>query len=116
MPGLIRRLLSKRVGAPMQVNVRRGQEELSLSITPVLRDDARGREAEAREWGVTLRRLTRLESKELHRPGPEGVLVSSIRPGGRGGPGRAPSAAGRCHRGGRRKDSGGSRRLPSIDR
>ena len=82
MPGLIRRLLSKPVGAPMRVNVRRGEEELSLSITPELRDDARGREVEAREWGVTLRRLTRVESKELRRPGPEGVLVSSIRPGG----------------------------------
>ena len=82
MPGLIRRLLSKPVGAPMQVKVRRGEEELSLSITPELRDDARGREVEAREWGITLRRLTRLESKELRRPGLEGVLVSSIRPGG----------------------------------
>ncbi|MYC82581.1 MAG: PDZ domain-containing protein [Acidobacteria bacterium] len=82
MPGLIRRLLSKPVGAPMQVNVRRGREELSLNITPELRDDARGREVEAREWGVTLRRLTRLESKELRRASPEGVLVSSIRPGG----------------------------------
>ena len=66
----------------MQVKVRRGEEELSLSITPELRDDARGREVEAREWGITLRRLTRLESKELRRPGLEGVLVSSIRPGG----------------------------------
>ena len=82
MPGLIRRLLSKPVGVPMQVEVKRGQVEHSLSITPRLRDDARGREAEAREWGMTLRRLTLLDSKVLHRPNLEGVLVGSVRPGG----------------------------------
>ena len=82
MPGLIRRLLSKPVGVPMQVKVKRGQMEHSLSITPRLRDDARGREVEAREWGITLRRLTLLDSKELHRPNLKGVLVGSIRPGG----------------------------------
>ena len=116
MPGLIRRLLSKPVGVPMQVKVKRGQMEHSLSITPRLRDDARGREVEAREWGMTLRRLTLLDSKELHRPNLKGVLVGSIRPGGAADKAVPPSATRRRHRGGQRKGGGGSPPLQSVDR
>jgi serine protease Do len=82
MPALIRRLLSKSVGVPMSMTVTRGQSEHSLSVTPRLRDDARGREVEAREWGITLRRLTLMDSKVMHRSTLDGVLVGSVRPGG----------------------------------
>ncbi len=82
MPALIRRLLSKSVGVPIRMTVRRGQSEHFLSITPELRDDARGREVEAREWGMTLRRLTLMDATEMHRSTLEGVLVGSVRPGG----------------------------------
>lgn len=82
MPALIRRLLSKTVGVPIRVTIERGLSEKTLSIIPAVRDDARGREVEAREWGLTVRRLTLMDSKEMHRFNRKGILVSSIRPGG----------------------------------
>ena len=82
MPALIRCLLSKAVGVPIRLKVQRGLSKKILSIIPGVRDDARGREVEAREWGLTVRRLTLMDSKEMHRSNRKGVLVSSIRPGG----------------------------------
>ena len=58
--------------------------EKTLKVTPQIRDDARGRETEIREWGITVRRLTLMDSKEMHRKDQKGVLVGSVRPGGPG--------------------------------
>ena len=82
MPALIGRLLSKTVGVPIRLKIKRGTVEKNLKVTPEIRDDARGKETEIREWGITVRRLTLMDSKEMHRQDQKGVLVGSVRPGG----------------------------------
>jgi serine protease Do len=84
MPALIGSLLSKPVGVPIRLKIKRGMFEKTLKVTPQIRDDARGRETEIREWGITVRRLTLMDSKEMHRKDQKGVLVGSVRPGGPG--------------------------------
>ena len=82
MPALIGSLLSKTVGVPIRLKIKRGRVEKNLKVTPQIRDDARGKETEIREWGITVRRLTLMDSKEMHRKDQKGVLVGSVRPGG----------------------------------
>ncbi len=82
LPGFTQLLLAKKVGVPVALRITRAGKELSLMVTPIARDEARGKEAEVKEWGLTVRRLTLLESKERLRADQKGVVVGSVRPGG----------------------------------
>jgi len=64
------------------LTVARGSTELTLTLSPILRDEARAKEVELKEWGLTVRRLTRMESIDLQRSDTKGVLVSTLLPGG----------------------------------
>ncbi len=78
-------LLSKPLGKAIALAVRRGPEKLKLSIEPEAREDALGREVEARAWGLTVREITTPVAKELMRSDKAGVLVGSARAGGPAG-------------------------------
>ncbi|MBA3707198.1 MAG: PDZ domain-containing protein [Planctomycetes bacterium] len=82
LPGLTNLVQSKAIGKPIDVQVLRGEKEVRLSLVPESRDEARGKEVEAKEWGLTVRRLTVMEAKFLQRPDTRGILVGSVRPGG----------------------------------
>ncbi|MGD0091671.1 MAG: PDZ domain-containing protein [Planctomycetota bacterium] len=82
LPSFTKLILSKPVDKPIEFKVSRGNKELSLTVQTELRDDAKGKDTEAKEWGLTIRRLSVMEAKELHRPDQKGVLVGSVRPGG----------------------------------
>jgi len=55
---------------------------MTLTVQTELRDDAKGNDLEAKEWGLTARRLSVIEAKELTRKDQKGVLINSVRPGG----------------------------------
>jgi serine protease Do len=82
LPALIKLLCAKPVDAMIQFKIVRAGEEITLAVKSELRDDAQGKDIESKEWGLTLRRLSVLESKELKRSDLNGVLVDSVRPGG----------------------------------
>jgi len=82
LPAFTNELLQKTPGAPLSLRLARGTQELTVSVLPLLRDEARGKEIELKEWGMTVRRLTRVEAIDLQRPDTRGVLVSTLRPGG----------------------------------
>ncbi len=81
LPAFMNRLLSSAPNVPVSFAVLRGGESRTVTVTPIARDEARAREVESREWGMTVRRITMGEAEGLHRPDTAGVLVSSIRPG-----------------------------------
>ncbi|MGO9065840.1 MAG: PDZ domain-containing protein [Myxococcaceae bacterium] len=82
LPAFTNELLGHTPGAPLTLTLARGSQELTVTLTPLLRDEARAKEVELKEWGLTVRRLTRVESIDLQRPDTKGVLVSTLLPGG----------------------------------
>ena len=65
--------------------VRREGKEISLRLVPVEREDIFPREYELKQWGLTARDFSNLLAKEMKRPGLDGVMVTSVRPGGPAG-------------------------------
>lgn len=78
------------LGEPVQILLRRGDEEVTAEIVPVEREEALPRQFELRQWGVTVQDLSLLRAKELKRDSRDGVLVTSVRPGGPAGDARPP--------------------------
>jgi serine protease Do len=84
LPAFTSLLLGKPVGEPLRMRVLRGQKELSLTVKTMPREEAAGRQTEAREWGLAVEPVTPALQIELQRPDTRGVLVTSVRPGGPG--------------------------------
>lgn len=82
LPAFTNELLQRTPGKPLAIKLVRGTRTLVLSLSPAPRDASRGKERELKEWGMTGRRITRVEAIELQRPDTRGVLVTSLRPGG----------------------------------
>jgi serine protease Do len=82
LPAFIRVIVSLPIGKPVELLASRGGKEVKLSMQPENRDEAKGKESEFKEWGMTARRLTRMEAKEMRRPDRRGVLVGTVRQGG----------------------------------
>ena len=82
LPAFTNELLQRSPGKPLGIRLVRGTQTLALTLSPAQRDASRGREREFKEWGMTGRRITRLESIELQRPDTRGVVVGTLRPGG----------------------------------
>jgi len=85
MPTFNLLLSDQPIGEPVAFTVLRDGEEIELSATPDKREKAQPRESELREWGVTGRDLSQLMAKELKRDSTDGVMVTSVRPGGPAG-------------------------------
>jgi serine protease Do len=73
------------VGEEVEAVVLRDGKEKTLRVTPVERENVRAEGAELKEWGITARSLSLIASKELKRKTKDGVLVTSVRPGGPSG-------------------------------
>lgn len=73
------------VGEEVEAVVLRDGKEKTLRVTPVERENVRAEGAELKEWGFTARSLSLIASKELKRKTKDGVLVTSVRPGGPSG-------------------------------
>lgn len=73
------------IGKKAEVVVIRDGEEMTLDITPTQREKVEPKEHELKEWGITARNLSFVMAKEMKRPNQDGVLVTSIRPGGPAG-------------------------------
>ena len=64
--------------------MRAGQPQ-TWKLTVVPRDPIRAKEAELREWGLTVRDFTRVAALEKFRTSTDGVLVDTVRQGGPAG-------------------------------
>ncbi len=73
------------IGQPVSVKLQRGDEALALDVTPIEREVFLQDEVELRAWGVTVREMSFRMAKELKRETTDGVLITSVRPGGPAG-------------------------------
>ena len=67
---------------PTPATVERGGDTITLQVTPDRRERWRPREREFEEWGLTGRNLSMLEATEMRRDTRDGVMITSLRPGG----------------------------------
>jgi serine protease Do len=81
------------IGKETALTVVRGSREEVVRVTPVEREELRPRQRELRQWGLTGRNLSSVLAQELKRPTRDGVLVTSVRPGGPAGEAKPPMQA-----------------------
>ncbi len=82
MPIFNRMVLETPVGSKVAIKYLRGNKEKTVELVTVERGPARDKDGEIRSWGATMRDLTVRGAREMKRPNTEGVLISSVRPGG----------------------------------
>jgi len=85
LPDFSRLVTSLPIGKGIPAVVRREGRELTLRLVPVERGELRPQEQELKTWGLTARNLSFLTAREMKRPNQDGVLVTSVRPGGSAG-------------------------------
>ena len=70
------------IGEAIALEVLRDGKKVALEATPVLRTEVAPLPAEVTEWGATFRNVSLMASKEMKRDDQDGVIVTSVRPGG----------------------------------
>ncbi len=70
------------VGQKVLIVIIRDNREISLYIAPQKREYLRPKTVELKQWGITVRNISLLAAKEMKRDNQDGVLVTSVRPGG----------------------------------
>jgi len=73
------------IGEPVEVLIERDGAERTLQVTPEERKRYEPKQYELKQWGLTVRDLSFMLAKELKRDNSDGVLVTSVRPGGPAG-------------------------------
>lgn len=73
------------IGQPVTIEILRDGAPQQLTATTVEREVLLPDEVELKEWGLTVRNLSLRMAKELKRATTDGVLVTSVRPGGPAG-------------------------------
>jgi serine protease Do len=72
------------MGAPAEAVVLRGGEQVTLSVVPEQRERVEPEERALKGWGICARDLSLMTIKEMGLASREGVLVTSVQPGGPG--------------------------------
>jgi len=85
MPDFMRLVTGLPIGKEVAAVVRRGETESTLRVTPAERGELYPKQRELRQWGLTVRNLSFLLAQEMKRATPEGIEVTSVRPGGPAG-------------------------------
>jgi serine protease Do len=85
MPEVMATVMGLRIGRPTSMTMLRAGKRLKFTVTPIERGEVYLKEQELKEWGITARNISFLEAKELKRTNRNGVLITSVRPGGPSG-------------------------------
>ncbi len=85
LPDFMRLVSGLSIGTEVSVVILRNGKELTLRLTPTERGEIYPKQQEVKPWGLTVRNLSFLMAREMKRDNLEGVLVTSVRPGGPAG-------------------------------
>jgi serine protease Do len=78
------------IGKEATAVVKRDGKEVTLQLKPAERAEIFPDQVELKQWGLTARNLSSLLALEMKRPDSNGVMVTSVRPGGPSGDARPP--------------------------
>ena len=84
------KIASLPIDEEIDVKLTRGDEEMVKKLTPVSREAVRRKRREFKKWGLTGRDLSTWTALEMKRDNKEGLLVTSVRPGGPVGQAKPP--------------------------
>jgi serine protease Do len=73
------------IGKPIKAEVIRNNEPIVLTVTPSVREPAQPKTVESKPWGITIRDISSGARKTLKLKDQNGILVTSVRPGGPSG-------------------------------
>jgi serine protease Do len=85
MPDFMALATSLPLGKPVAAVLQRGGKEIDVSMVPVERGEIYPKQQEFKQWGMTARDFSFLLAREVKRTNLDGVLVTSVRPGGPAG-------------------------------
>lgn len=85
MPDLMWMLAGLPIGKEVPAVVQREGKEINLSLEPAERGELYSEQQELKQWGLTARNFSSLLAREMKRTNLDGVLVTSVRPGGPAG-------------------------------
>jgi len=85
MPDFMRLVTSLPIGKEVTALVLREGKEAKFHLEPVERGELNPKQQELKQWGLTVRDLSFLTAKEMKRTNQNGILVTSVRPGGPAG-------------------------------
>ncbi len=85
MPELMLLLCNLPVGKAVPVVVKRDGKEVKLQLAAAAREDIYPPQSELKQWGMTVRNFSNPLAREMKRPNLNGVVVTSVRPGGPAG-------------------------------
>jgi len=75
-------LMNSEIGKKVNATVLRDGKRRELTVIPKEREYIWPRPVEVKRWGITARDISLMAAKELKRDSRDGVLVTSVRPGG----------------------------------
>jgi serine protease Do len=85
MPEFMRLVTGLPIGKEVPVVLKRDGKEIKVSLTATERGEIFPKQQELKQWGLTVRNISALAARELKRENRDGVLVTSVRPGGPSG-------------------------------
>jgi serine protease Do len=85
MPDFMELATSLPLGKQIPAVLQRDGKEIKVTLVPVERGEIYPAEHEFNQWGLTARDFSFLLAREMKRPNLDGVLVTSVRPGGPAG-------------------------------
>jgi serine protease Do len=85
MPEFMKLSTSLPVGKKVPIVFKRHGKEIKASLEAVEREEIYPKQRELKQWGLTVRNISTLAALEMKRANSDGVLVTSVRPGGPAG-------------------------------
>jgi len=85
MPDFMRLATGLPIGKEVTAQALRAGKEMTFHLTPVERGELNPEQHEVKPWGLTVRDISFLTAREMKRTSRNGVLVTSVRPGGPSG-------------------------------
>ncbi|HEY9510521.1 MAG TPA: PDZ domain-containing protein, partial [Verrucomicrobiae bacterium] len=85
MPEFMRLSTSLPIGKSVPISFQRDGKVIKAKLTAIERGEVAPKQEELKQWGLTVRNLSALTSREMKRENRDGVLVTSVRPGGPAG-------------------------------
>ena len=93
LPLFMQLVTSLPIGKPVPAVIQRDGRNMTVHITPQERGVAYPKERELKKWGITVRNLSEFIAREMKRDSLDGVMVTSVRPGGAAGEAKPSLAA-----------------------
>ena len=85
LPDVNRLVAELPIGVAIPMLIEREDQAMALMVTPTEREPLEPKEHELKQWGITVRDLSTMLARELKRESKNGVLITSLRPGGPAG-------------------------------